>query len=361
MELLTLGAIRQLCVVGSYLACAVARARESEAVAYAFESAAKSIEGVGELHGTTAPPVVQRIARRQIKRIEDGCEKWLASDLGANWRKNQDAEAMLAALEDVLPACLPGPDGLATEDIVPGRIVEAALIRAAALDPKDPTFVKGGIGHSVLRSLLARSIADLEQDAEFRELLQLSGLRELLRRSREQEQAAERRHRELLEAIARQKGVEIPPLQAILVKLGEARIPDYEIPTRLDAAADELIALRAQLARLTNDRPEFASIRGQALAHIDQGEFDEARAALGRGRKAARALREDVSRNEAEFLADEALIDHLQLAYKAAAEKYSQAAGLVASFDRNAAWNYFLKQAGELYAQGKSSRIIMRS
>jgi hypothetical protein len=31
--------------------------------------------------------------------------------------------------------------------------------------------------------------------------------------------------------IAREKGVEIAPLQAILVKLGEAGVADYEIPT----------------------------------------------------------------------------------------------------------------------------------
>src|SRR5580704_7706601 len=146
-DILTVGAIRQLCVVGSYIACAVARAADAEEVAYAFEGAAKGIEGAEELRGIHAPPpIVQRIARRQIKRIEDDCENWLASDLGANWRKNPDAEATLAALPHVLPACLPGPDGFATEDIVGSRIVEAALLRAAALDPKDPTFAKGGIG-----------------------------------------------------------------------------------------------------------------------------------------------------------------------------------------------------------------------
>jgi hypothetical protein len=80
--------------------------------------------------------------------------------------------------------------------------------------------------------------------------------------------------------IARENGVETAPLQAILIKLGEAGVPDYLIPTRLDAAADELLDLRAQLARLTNDRPEFALLRSQALAHIDRGEFDAARALI---------------------------------------------------------------------------------
>jgi hypothetical protein len=152
--------------------------------------------------------------------------------------------------------------------------------------------------------------------------------------------------------IAREKGVEVAPLRAILVKLGEAGIPDHEIPSRLDAAADQLIELRPQLARLTHDRPEFASIRNQALAHIDQGELDAARAALARGREAARALRDNVSRNEAEFLADEARIDHLLLDYRAAADKFAEAAALVTSFNRDVGWEYLVKQAHELYDHG---------
>ena len=60
-------------------------------------------------------------ARRQIERIEEGSEQWLASDLGPDWRRNPDAEAMLAALEHVLPACLPGPKGFAAEDIDASR------------------------------------------------------------------------------------------------------------------------------------------------------------------------------------------------------------------------------------------------
>ena len=60
----------------------------------------------------------------------------------------------------------------------------------------------------------------------------------------------------------------------------------------------------------------------QAL--IDKGEFDDARRALARGREAARALRIDASRYEAAFLAQEARVDDLQLAYRAAAAKYAE-------------------------------------
>jgi tetratricopeptide (TPR) repeat protein len=132
-------------------------------------------------------------------------------------------------------------------------------------------------------------------------------------------------------------------LRAILEKLGEAGVPDDKISARLNAAADQLISLRTQLARLPNK--QSASIRDQALAHIDRGEFDAARAALARGRKAART-------NEAEFLAVEAGIDHLNLAYREAAKKYAEAANLVEAFDRDARWQYLMKQAGALYHHG---------
>ena len=46
---------------------------------------------------------------------------------------------------------------------------------------------------------------------------------------------------------------------------------------------------------------------------------------------------------------------HAQLAYRAAAEKYAQAAGLVMPFDRNADWTYLLKQTRELYDRGLNS------
>jgi hypothetical protein len=86
-----------------------------------------------------------------------------------------------------------------------------------------------------------------------------------------------------IDQIALDKGVPTAPLCAILEKLGIAGVPDYEIPARLDAAADELLLLRAHLARLRNDRPELAAVREEALALVDRGELDRARALLNRG------------------------------------------------------------------------------
>ncbi len=112
-----------------------------------------------------------------------------------------------------------------------------------------------------------------------------------------------------LAEISREKGVPEAPLREVLKRLGETEVAEAEIPDRLAKAADELLRLRADLERLRNDRPEFTAIRSRASAAIDRGDLDAARAALNEGRQAARALREEASRTEAQFLADEASID----------------------------------------------------
>ena len=111
-------------------------------------------------------------------------------------------------------------------------------------------------------------------------------------------------------------------------EVGETRVPTAEIPARLAAAADELVRLRADLARLRDDRPEFASIRTRASALIDRGDFDAARAVLREGREAARALRREFSRSEAEFLVDEARLNRLQLDYAQARTNLAEATRL---------------------------------
>src|SRR5712671_5511306 len=126
--------------------------------------------------------------------------------------------------------------------------------------------------------------------------------------------------------VAREKGVEIAPLRAILVKLGEAGTRDEDIAKRLDEKADELVKLREEITRLRQGPVELASFAQQAQTQIDKGDFDGARATLAAARDAARKLRERSSLYEADFLVQEARIDHLQLAYRSAAAKYAEAA-----------------------------------
>jgi tetratricopeptide (TPR) repeat protein len=152
--------------------------------------------------------------------------------------------------------------------------------------------------------------------------------------------------------VARDKGVEVAPLRAILVKLGEAGIKDEDVPKRLDEKADELIKLRAENEQLRRGPPALAAIAEEVQPLIDKGEFDDARRALARGREASRASRTDASRYEAAFLAQEARVDDLQLTYRSAAAKYAEAASLVAPFDTEQQWRFLLAQACELTKQG---------
>jgi tetratricopeptide (TPR) repeat protein len=157
------------------------------------------------------------------------------------------------------------------------------------------------------------------------------------------EETARERHEELLRAIAQEKGVAEAPLRAVLEKLDAAETPLAEIPKRLHEAADELLTLRAELSRLRNDRPEFAAIRARALAFLEKGEFDAARAELRQGREQARSLREEIARSEAGFLWDEARVDRLQLEYDAARSKLEEATRL----DRNNCWVWI--ELGDLW------------
>ena len=159
-------------------------------------------------------------------------------------------------------------------------------------------------------------------------------------------------YEKLAAQIARDKGVEVAPLRSILVKLGEAGVRDEEIPKRLDEKADELIKLRAEIAKLRQGPAELAAYAQQAQSLIDKGYFDGARAALTSGQAAAHAMREQSSRYEAQFLAQDAGIDHLQLAYRPAAKKYGDAARLMENVDQRQQWQFLMAQAEELYNQG---------
>jgi pimeloyl-ACP methyl ester carboxylesterase len=162
----------------------------------------------------------------------------------------------------------------------------------------------------------------------------------------------EAQQKELAAQIAREKGVEVAPLRAVLVKLGEADVKEEDIPKRLDEKADELIKLRAKVDALQQGSPGLAAIAQEAQALVDKGELEGASRALAAHREVSRARQIDASREDAEILALEARVDDLQLAYRTAAAKYAEAAVLVAPFDSEQHWRFLLGQAGELFKQG---------
>jgi tetratricopeptide (TPR) repeat protein len=158
----------------------------------------------------------------------------------------------------------------------------------------------------------------------------------------------EERLEKLATKVAREKGVEVAPLRTIVAALGHARIEDEDIPRSLEAKAAELTELRAENDKLRQGPAELAGFAKHAQASIDESAFDAARDILARGREAARRLGMNGTRYEADFLAQEASVDDLQLAYRSAAAKYAEAAALMASTDVNRQWELLEGQAREL-------------
>jgi hypothetical protein len=165
----------------------------------------------------------------------------------------------------------------------------------------------------------------------------------------------------LVAEISRDKGVPAAPLRTILLKLGEAGVPDETIPQRLDAKADELLELRKKIEQLKQGPVELASFAQRCQALIDQGDLEGARNVLAEGRARARKLREQSARYEANFLAWEAEIDHLQLAYRSAAEKYLEAADLVARFAPEERLRFLINHALNFITKAMNSATTMPS
>lgn len=157
----------------------------------------------------------------------------------------------------------------------------------------------------------------------------------------------------LADLVALEKGIPAAPLRAILARLGEEGVEDYHIPKRLSAAADELINLRRQLSTSAFLTPELQSLRRRALDLLDSGRLPEAKKVLQRGAKIARSLKGKAAQLEATFLSDEAKIDHLNLSYRAASEKYASAAASVREFSRTDYSRYIVRQADELEFLGR--------
>ena len=176
----------------------------------------------------------------------------------------------------------------------------------------------------------------------------LSDLKNALARGEEQQaRFAEEQKKQtamlerLLANVSRDKGVPIPPLQAVLRRLGELDVPPEEIPAKLDAAATRLLELEKTLAQPIQGDAAAQAARDAARRLIDLGDFDAAAAKLRQGRQDARKRREDSQRIEATMAAEEAGLAEVALRYRDAAALYAEAAELV-PFDAGASWRYRL-------------------
>ncbi|MBM3644613.1 MAG: tetratricopeptide repeat protein [Alphaproteobacteria bacterium] len=163
---------------------------------------------------------------------------------------------------------------------------------------------------------------------------------------------AAQRHAEVIELLALEKGVPLATLRQHLARLGEAHVPDADIPAALDKFVTELLELRTTLQRSPNLGPDVNEARTDALRLIDDGKLDAARGVYDRSLARLREARQDRQRDEAAMLADRARLDRLQIRYREAIAGYTEAAELVV-FDAVARHGYLLNLIGVLTRQGE--------
>jgi DNA-binding winged helix-turn-helix (wHTH) protein/tetratricopeptide (TPR) repeat protein len=165
----------------------------------------------------------------------------------------------------------------------------------------------------------------------------------------------------LLAAINRERGTPYSVLAQILQRLGETTVisDPSEIERKLQQRADDYVALREELAKLSGDDPHVHQLRQEAQVALGDSDFARARAKLQAAadidaaavdamldRARSRAL------SAAANLEQSAHVARLTLRYPDAAIDLGRAAGLVGRFEQREAWRLTVARADALQAQG---------
>ncbi len=265
------------------LLAGASKAFDHEAVANFLEIGATSVEA-GNVLRERQRDVVRTAATRLQKRIEQNADDWLRAEFGSDPSGGEDAAAAIAALDDLLPKCLPDGLSVAQANLDAERIAGLVVTRAGA---GDEMFREGTFGGRMLRRLVREAYQEAKRDKEFATLIGISVQEVLLGRTEELltgQAAMQQQFAALATQVSADKGVPLPMLREILVRLGEAEVPldAAQIEQRLRTKADEYRDLRERLGRLTNDDPLVQTLRREAAGLIDEGRFDEADASLSR-------------------------------------------------------------------------------
>lgn len=157
---------------------------------------------------------------------------------------------------------------------------------------------------------------------------------------------------QVAENLAREKGIDEGALRSILARIEDKPPLRSEIVAKLAQAIEQLIELRADLAKRASNNKNIEEVRQQASQQIALGQFSLASETLESGRLSARELAESGRKLEVTFLEDQAKLDLLQFSYRAAADKLGEAAKIM-SHDKKASFDLLTRQATALQDLGE--------
>ena len=362
--------LESACVIKlASLACTLLAAGSK---AFDFETASRLFDAGGHIADATlafregASRDAAKKAIGQLRRqIERDSGKWLEHEFAGDPAGRTDADAAIAALDDILPRCLPRATDIIAAKYDPNAIATLVVRRAAATG--DELFRADAIGARLLRCLIENAYAALQSDKAFCDATEIpfrmAVLTDLDTLKRGQETAAASQsamETRLLAAIEAQTGAPRAVLGRVLEGFGElaAEMDAAQLEQKLRAKAEEYCELRERLSRLTNDDPRVQALRQKAGEQIGAANFDTADASLSEAERLDLAAVEELEslaehrrKSAAATRAERAAASRLRLDYRAEAAHYSAAAEIVAR-DPAAAWAYRLREASALNDHG---------
>jgi hypothetical protein len=245
--------------------------------------------------------------------------------LQKNMSLRDDDERVLARLVEILPRHLPSVRDIVSVDIDFDAIRNHLQRAIARAEPED--FAPDRRGGQILGQLLFNAFTVLGQDAHLAEQMRIPVAQETLQRlSRitaqlgQMEDAAERRHREVLEAIAREKGVDPKLLAPLFAHLGLELSPD-EMRARAGEAIEALLDRARQPVAPSNERADIAATIGAVRAKLGRLDIAGADAILDN-----KIAEEEAARQQrlVPLLAERAAIKRLSFDYAAARDTLRQ-------------------------------------
>jgi tetratricopeptide (TPR) repeat protein len=150
------------------------------------------------------------------------------------------------------------------------------------------------------------------------------------------ERTAGERHRELMDAISREKGIPIENLATLFEAVGE-ELPERDFETAVRTAVEALIGRSANPVPLLNDPAEIQAAIETARCKLRQADSEGAVEHLRRVRRDRGELRQSQSRADARLAMEEAEILKVSFRWDDAILAYEAAAAL----DPHDAWPWF--------------------
>jgi hypothetical protein len=175
--------------------------------------------------------------------------------------------ATIAALDDILPKCLPDGLSVAQANLNPERIADLVVAKAGQADASFRERTSGG---RLLHCLVQRSYEEAQRDSDFANVIGIPVQRVLLDRTDQliagqaamQQQIAELKAMFGAEIAATATQYHLPREvvdRLLLTTIGLAKVEQAAIPAAFDEVARRFATMRDTLQEKRNDDPEIAT------------------------------------------------------------------------------------------------------